>query len=100
MRLTQLIIATVGVLFTTGVMVPTSAVGQTPGMEHRDDRRDTRQESRSEKAACKAGDEKTRAECRQDKRNTKQAGRRNKKPDSTQAGGKPADSKQPDNKTP
>jgi hypothetical protein len=51
-----------------------TAHAQTPGMEHRDDRRDTRQTSRSVKQACKAGDT-SRAECRQTKRDVKQEGR-------------------------
>ena len=44
---------------------------QTQGMERRDDRRDTRAGARDAKHDCKAGDEKTRAECRQVKRTTK-----------------------------
>ena len=55
--------------------VPQAARAQTPGMEHRDDRRDTRQVSREVKQACKAGDEKTRSECRNTKRDVKQEGR-------------------------
>ena len=50
--------------------VPVSA--QTQGMERRDQRRDVRQGSRATKQACKAGDEKSRPECRQMKRDTKQ----------------------------
>jgi hypothetical protein len=53
--------------------VPTSA--QTQGMERRDQRQDTRQGSRAAKQACKAGDEKTRAECRHMKHSTKQHAR-------------------------
>ena len=53
--------------------VPISA--QTNGMERRDQRRDVRDASRATKQACKAGDEKTRAECRQVKRTTKHHGR-------------------------
>jgi hypothetical protein len=53
--------------------VPASA--QTQGMERRDERRDVRQGSRAAKQACKAGDEKSRPECRQMKRSTKQHGR-------------------------
>ncbi len=53
--------------------VPASA--QTQGMERRDERRDVRQGSRAAKQACKAGDEKTRAECRHVKHSTKQHGR-------------------------
>ncbi|MEF8719175.1 MAG: hypothetical protein V5B44_16215 [Candidatus Accumulibacter necessarius] len=43
--------------------------------EARDTKQTGRQDSREEKAACKAGDEKNRAECRQDKRDTKQDSR-------------------------
>ena len=62
-----------------------SASAQTQGMERRDerrddrggdDRRDDRGGARATKQDCKAGDEKTRAECRQVKRTTKQQGRR------------------------
>ena len=52
-----------------------AASAQTPGMERRDERRDDRAGARATKQACKAGDEKTRAECRQMKRATKQQGR-------------------------
>jgi hypothetical protein len=48
-----------------------AATAQTQGMERRDDRAG----ARATKQACKAGDEKTRAECRQMKRTTKQQGR-------------------------
>jgi len=54
---------------------PQPAQAQTRGMENRDDRRDTRQTSRAVKHECKAGDEKNRSECRQDKRDVKQDGR-------------------------
>ena len=54
---------------------PQPAQAQTRGMENRDDRRDTRQTSRVVKQECKAGDEKNRAVCRQDKRDVKQDGR-------------------------
>ena len=47
---------------TLACVVPTYA--QTQGMERREGARDVKQ-------ACKAGDEKTRAECRQVKRTTK-----------------------------
>ena len=56
-----------------------SASAQTQGMERRDERRDDRRArggARATKQDCKAGDEKTRAECRQVKRTTKQQGRR------------------------
>ena len=52
-------------------VVPTYA--QTHGMEGR-------QGGRSVKQACKAGDEKTRAECRQGKHHAKQASRQGKPP--------------------
>jgi hypothetical protein len=47
------------------------AYAQTQGMDRRDDHRDGRDAGRDAKQACKAGDEKTRAECRQEKRTTK-----------------------------
>jgi len=53
----------------------TPVYAQTQGMERRDDRRDNRATGRATKQACKAGDEKTRAECRHEKRTTKQHGR-------------------------
>ena len=49
------------------------AYAQTRGMERREGARDVKQ-------ACKAGDEKTRAECRHVKRHTKQAARQGKTP--------------------
>ena len=49
--------------------VPASA--QTQGMERRNERRNMRHGARATKQACKAGDEKTRAECRQTKRSYK-----------------------------
>ena len=52
-----------------------AASAQTQSMERRDERRDDRAGARATKQACKAGDEKTRAECRQGKRTTKQQGR-------------------------
>ena len=47
---------------------------QMGGMERRDARRDDRGAGRDAKQDCKAGDEKTRAECRQEKRDTKHGG--------------------------
>ena len=47
---------------------------QTGGMERRDERSDDRGAGRDAKQDCKAGDEKTRAECRQEKRDTKHGG--------------------------
>ena len=49
--------------------VPVNA--QTQGMDRRDDRRGDRAEGRAAKQACKAGDESSRAECRQKKRDVK-----------------------------
>jgi hypothetical protein len=66
----------VGVLAAVVVLsgiAPVSA--QTQGMERRNDRRANRAGARAAKQACKAGDEKSRAECRQVKREVKQAGR-------------------------
>ena len=61
-----------GVVLLAGI-APASA--QTQGMERRNERRDNRAAARSAKQACKAGDEKSRAECRQVKREVKQTGR-------------------------
>ena len=54
--------------------VVTPAYAETHGMERRGDRRNDRAGGRSAKQACKAGDEKSRAECRQVKRTTKHGG--------------------------
>ena len=51
--------------------VVTPAYAQTQGMDHRDDRRDDRSAGRAAKQDCNAGDEKSRPECRQEKRDTK-----------------------------
>ena len=48
---------------------------QTEGMERRNDRRNARQSGRAAKQACKAWDEKTRVECRQQKRAVKNSAR-------------------------
>jgi len=56
------------------VMLAAPAYAQTRGMEHRDDRRDDRGAGRDAKQDCKAGDEKSRPECRQEKRDTKHGG--------------------------
>ena len=61
---------TLAAVVTLAGVVPASA--QTQGMERRDERSDNRSEARAVKQDCKAGDENTRAECRQEKRNTKQ----------------------------
>ncbi len=66
----------VGVLAAVVVLAGIAPVSaQTQGMERRNDRRDDRAGARSAKQACKAGDEKSRADCRQVKREVKQAGR-------------------------
>jgi hypothetical protein len=58
------------------------AHAQTQGMQRRDQRRDNRDAARATKHACKAGDDKTNAECRQQKRHVKHNG--------PQGGGQPA----------
>ena len=66
----------VGVLAAVVVLAgiaPASA--QTQGMERRGERRDDKAGARAAKQACKAGDEKSRAECRQVKHEAKQVGR-------------------------
>jgi hypothetical protein len=68
-------LAIAAVLAVAGTSYVADAVAQTQGSQRRGERRDTRQGSRDEKQACKAGDEKSRPECRQDKRDTKQEGR-------------------------
>ena len=68
------VLASVGSAFAISAY-PQSAHAQTQGMERRDERRDTRQHSRDVKHACNAGHDNSRAECRQGKRDTKQAGR-------------------------
>jgi hypothetical protein len=68
----------VGFLATVVVLAGiASASAQTNGMNRRDQRRDNRAAARAAKQACKAGDEKSRAECRQMKRDVKHAGRNN-----------------------
>ena len=56
---------------------PVSVQAQTNGMERRADRRDTRQTSRDVKHACNAQSGNSRSDCREAKRDTKQAGRVN-----------------------
>jgi hypothetical protein len=67
----------IGVLATVvllaGSIAPASA--QTQGSERRSERRDVRGGSRAAKQACKAGDEKSRADCRHMKHEVKQTGR-------------------------
>ena len=60
-----------GALAIVMLAVVAPAYAQTQGMDRRDDRRDDRAGGRAAKQACKAGDEKTRAVCRQMKRTTK-----------------------------
>jgi hypothetical protein len=73
------VLAAVGPAFALSTY-PQIAYAQTHGMNRPDDRRDTRQGARSAKQACKAGDEKSRSECRQTKRDVKLEGRRNGTP--------------------
>jgi hypothetical protein len=63
------IICALAAVGTLACGVPAQA--QTEGMDRRDDRRDDRAGGRAAKQACKAGDEKTRAECREMKRDAK-----------------------------
>ena len=66
------------------------AYAQTQGMQRRDDRRDARDTSRAVKNACKAGDDKTRAECRQQKHKVKQTSRQGGAPAAPPAAAAPA----------
>ena len=73
--------AALAVLATSGVPLAitsfsTGAYAQTHGMTRRADRRDTRQGAREQKHACNAAGGNSRAECRQEKRDTKQEARR------------------------
>jgi len=67
-------IATTGGTFTI-CAYPQIVHAQTQGMERRAERRGTRQHSRELKHACNASEGKSRAECRQGKREVKQEGR-------------------------
>ena len=69
-------ISVFAIVMVLGSTAPASA--QTNGMNRRNERRNNRSAARAAKQACKAGDEKTRAECRQIKRDVKQAGRNGK----------------------
>jgi hypothetical protein len=61
-------------LLMTGLAVA-PAYSQTQGMGRRNDRRNARQSGRAAKNACKAGDEKSRMECRHEKRTVKNSNR-------------------------
>ena len=63
------------------------AYAQTQGSQRRDDRQDDRAAGKAAKQACKAGDEKTRAECRNMKRDVKHG---NAAPAAPAAGAAPA----------
>ena len=81
----RLMLAVLGLLIGGGTVFATTAYAQTSGMERRGERRDDRDGAREEKAECKSGDEKTRPECRQDKRDAKREGRGNEdKPEQTE----------------
>jgi hypothetical protein len=71
------ILVALGLLIGGGTLITTTSYAQTSGTERRGERRENRDTGREEKAECKAGDEKSRPECRQDKRDTKQEGRGN-----------------------
>jgi hypothetical protein len=83
----------IGTLATASVLIATTSYSQTSGTERRGERREDRQGGRDEKQACKAGDEKSRPECRQDKRDENQEDRRDvgddedKKPAEEEPGG-------------
>src|SRR4029079_4168028 len=65
----------VGVLAALVALAGTVPVyAETNGMERRDDRQGDRGAGRDAKQDCKAGDENPRAECRQEKRDTKHGG--------------------------
>jgi uncharacterized membrane protein len=69
------VLALLAFLAGAGVMVTVTTYAQTSGMHRREDRRNNRQTSRAVKQACKASDQKSRPECRQQKRAVKQQGR-------------------------
>ncbi|MDX1556794.1 MAG: hypothetical protein R3212_12260 [Xanthomonadales bacterium] len=70
-----LMLAVLGALAVSDFAMTQSVYADTPGRERRDDRRDNRQDAREDKRECKAGDENSRPECRQEKRDSKQEGR-------------------------
>jgi hypothetical protein len=77
---TPKILAALAVLATTAPAIaisayPQGAHAQTNGMERRGERRDTRQTSRDVKHECNATSGNSRSDCRQGKRDVKQAGR-------------------------
>lgn len=75
MRPRMPVFALVAILAGAGTMVTVTTDAQTHGMQRRDDRRTNRQTSRSVKQACIASGQKSRPECRQNKRAVKQQGR-------------------------
>lgn len=67
-----------GTLLVAGMATSTAALATEQSrqrQEARDVRQNTRQEARETKQDCRAADQKNNAECRQDKRGTKQGGR-------------------------
>lgn len=75
MKKILLAVALLGLGITTELVTTTNVYAQTDGMQRRGERRDNRQDARTEKHECKAGEEDSRSECRQQKRDTKQQGR-------------------------
>ena len=71
MRIGTPLLTALALLGSAAVIVTSTVYAQTNGMDRRDDRQGDRQGSRAAKQACKAGDEKSRAECRQTKRDVK-----------------------------
>ena len=73
-----LLVGEAATLTPSGIAFAPGAYAQTQGMQRRDDRRTTRQGARSAKHTCNSQTDKSRAECRQTKRNIKQQGRQNR----------------------
>ncbi len=85
MRKTQTILGILAVLATVSFTFaietyPQTAAAQTQGMTRRHERRATRHEARAAKHECNANHESSRAGCRQEKRDVKQAGRQGETP--------------------
>ena len=75
MRQRMPVFALLAILAGAGVMVSVTTDAQTSGMQRREDRRSNRETSRSVKHACNASGQRSRPECRQQKRAVKQQGR-------------------------
>ena len=84
------ILGAVAVLAISSFTFVTSTHAQTQGSERRDDRQGTRSDARDTKQDCKAGDENSRAECRQEKRDVKQNGGQTQPPQNPPSQNPPA----------